>query len=88
VWPVVNELITNAFRYAFPSRRRGEVYVALTRQPGDEALFSVSDDGVGLSNHIDPATAFTLGLRLVNLLANRIRGTITTHRSNPTRFPI
>ena len=89
---VVNELIANAFRHAFPGQRSGEIRVALTRQPGDEALLSVSDDGIGLPEHLDAGESGSLGLQLVNLLANQLYGALTIRRSEPTRisfrFPI
>lgn len=85
---VVNELITNVFKHAFRDRDRGEIRVALTRQLGNEALLSVSDDGVGLPDHVDTAQTDTLGLQLVELLAGQIDGTVSIHRSDPTRFSL
>jgi two-component system, sensor histidine kinase PdtaS len=85
---VVNELIANAFKHAFPGQRSGEIRVALTRQAGDEALLSVSDNGIGLPEHIDAEGSGSLGLQLVNLLANQLSGAITISRSDPTRFSL
>ena len=85
---VVNELITNAFRHAFRGRERGEIRVSLTRQPGGDALLSVSDDGIGLSDQADTAPDDTLGLQLVELLAGQMEGTLSINRSNPTRFSL
>jgi PAS domain S-box-containing protein len=85
---VVNELIANAFKHAFPANGGGEIRVALTRQLGEEALLSVSDNGVGLPDHVDLESSTTLGLQLVGLLANQLNGALTTHRSQPTRFSL
>ena len=93
---VVNELISNAFKHAFPNNGRGEISIALTRRTGDgdgdEALLSVSDNGVGLPDHVDPENTETLGLQLVRLLADQIDGSVSIQRSAPTcfslRFPI
>jgi two-component system, sensor histidine kinase PdtaS len=85
---VVNELIANAFKHAFPGQRSGEIRVALTRQPGDEALLTVSDNGIGLPEHLDADETGTLGLQLVNLLASQLNGAIAITRSNPTRFAL
>lgn len=85
---VVNELITNALKHAFPDRNRGEIRVGLTRLPGNEVLLSVSDDGRGLPDHIDAENSTTLGLQLVGLLAHQMDGTVSINRSNPTRFSV
>jgi PAS domain S-box-containing protein len=89
---MVNELISNAMKHAFRNRRRGEVRIALTRQIGNEALLSVSDNGIGLPAHLDVRNTDTIGLQLVALLADQLDGEISIHRSGPTRislrFPI
>jgi PAS domain S-box-containing protein len=89
---VVNELITNAFKHAFANRERGEIRVALTRLASNEAVLTVSDDGVGIPDHIDIASTSTLGLQLVSLLADQLGGSITLRRCNLTQltltFPI
>jgi two-component system, sensor histidine kinase PdtaS len=89
---VLNELITNALKHAFQDRDHGEIRIALIREPGNEALLTVSDNGIGLPDHIDTARADTLGLQLVGLLADQIDGAISIHRAAPTsfalRFPI
>jgi PAS domain S-box-containing protein len=83
---VVNELITNALKHAFRDCDRGEIRIALTRQAVDEIVLSVSDNGIGLPDNFDPERTETLGLRLVRLLAGQLDGTVSIHRSNPTRF--
>jgi len=85
---IVNELLTNAFRHAFPNRDHGELRIALTRQPGNEALLSVSDNGVGLPDGIDNAEAATLGLQLVRVLTRQLKGHLTVNRAGPTLFSI
>lgn len=85
---VVNELITNALKHAFPNRNHGEIRIALTRQLGNEVLLSVSDDGIGLPDHVDIRTTKTIGLQLVGLLADQLDGEISIQRSDPTRFSL
>jgi two-component system, sensor histidine kinase PdtaS len=89
---VVNELITNALKHAFRNRDHGEIRIALTRQSGNEALLSVSDNGIGLPDHVDIETTETIGLQLVELLASQLDGVVSINRSDPTsfslRFPI
>lgn len=70
---LINELVSNAFKHAFPDGRRGTVGVAVFR--GDtEATLAVSDDGVGLPPGVDPAGTRTLGMRLVHSLAEQLGG--------------
>jgi PAS domain S-box-containing protein len=85
---VLNELITNAIKHAFPNRGRGEIRIALSRQPGDEVLLSVSDNGIGLPDHMDTSRVETIGLQLVELLATQLDGEISIHRSGPTQFSL
>jgi PAS domain S-box-containing protein len=93
---IINELVTNALKYAFPHRiengaRRtpsGEIVVAV-RMNGAGITLAVSDNGVGLPEGFDWTKARSLGLRLVNILAkNQLRGTITVDRSHGTSFAI
>lgn len=85
---VVNELITNAFKHAFGYRDHGEITVALTWLTANEVLLSVSDDGIGIPDHINISGTDTLGLQLVGLLAEQLGGVVTIQRSDPTRFAL
>jgi len=83
---VVNELITNALKHAFPGGQLGEIKVGLAHASNDELVLSVSDNGVGMPEAFDLDKAGTLGLQLVNLLIDQLGGTVTINRSKPTRF--
>ena len=50
---IVNELVTNAVKYAFSNRHEGHIYVRLVRQDANTALVSVRDDGIGLPPDFD-----------------------------------
>ena len=85
---IINELVSNALKYAFPDKRPGELRVTLRGlEPGGYEL-SVADDGVGLPEALDIATASTLGLQLVTALSRQIHGTIDVDRTEGTRFVI
>jgi PAS domain S-box-containing protein len=86
---IVNELVSNALKYAFPDGRDGRIEVALQAlaAPGSFAL-SVADDGVGLPAGFDPEASATLGIRLVGILARQLRGHVTIDRARGTRFEI
>jgi two-component sensor histidine kinase len=83
---VVNELISNALKHAFPGDRTGRIAVKLFADPAGKAVLSVSDNGVGIPQDIDMSTSDTLGMQLITLLTDQLGGTVSMHRSNPTEF--
>lgn len=85
---LVNELVSNAFKHAFPGGRRGEVAVTIARRDGGVCLLEVADTGVGLPAGIEPGTSRTLGLQIVTTLAAQLEGTLEIHRGGGTRFVI
>jgi two-component sensor histidine kinase len=72
---LLNELISNSLKYAFPENRTGEVRVDLKNLEGTVVL-SVSDDGVGLPENFNPGETDSMGLTLVNMLAKQIGGAV------------
>ncbi|HSN92930.1 MAG TPA: histidine kinase dimerization/phosphoacceptor domain -containing protein, partial [Anaeromyxobacteraceae bacterium] len=70
---IVNELVTNALKHAFPSGRGGSVRVGIVAA-GSRATLRVADDGVGMAAPVDPAAATTLGLSIVATLARQVGG--------------
>jgi len=85
---VVNELISNALKHAFPRGQSGEVIVTLRKVPNEQVVLCVSDNGVGISDDLDIAQTATLGLQLVWLLADQLGAEVTIQRSNPTRLEL
>jgi PAS domain S-box-containing protein len=89
---VVNELISNALKHAFPDSRPGEIMIRLARDSESHALLSVTDNGNGIPEDLDLLGTETLGWQLVNLLTEQLGGSIEINRANPTvlalRFPI
>jgi two-component sensor histidine kinase len=83
---IVNELISNALKHAFPGDQRGKITIDLASDSHGEVVLSVSDDGIGIPDALDVANATTLGLQLVSLLADQLGAELDVHRSNPTRF--
>jgi PAS domain S-box-containing protein len=90
---LVNELISNALKHAFPHGRSGKIVVAVGATPdvggqGEQVTLTVSDDGVGIPDGLDLARTETLGLQLVSLLTDQVHGTLAIQRHDPTRFSI
>ncbi len=75
---IVNELVTNCLKHAFPDQRSGEVRIALRLVPGGWVRLQVSDTGVGMPDAFDSTRATSLGLQLVSDLAGQLGGTLTT----------
>lgn len=73
---IVNELVTNALKHAFPDERPGNVKIRLAREQ-DEAVLIVEDDGVGLPS-VSPSRA-GFGQKLVRSLAQQLGGALTIH---------
>jgi two-component sensor histidine kinase len=76
---IINELVTNALKHAFPSGEPGEIGIA-ARLRAEHIELRVWDTGKGLPADFDPATASTLGLRIVHILARRLQADITVER--------
>lgn len=85
---IVNELISNALKHAFPGDLRGGITVESRLQSGNEVILSVSDDGIGLTEELNVASTATLGLTLVQLLAAQLHGKVDIRRAKPTRFDV
>ncbi len=83
---VVNELVTNSLKHAFPARETpGLLEISLSAE-SDSAELVVADNGCGLREGIDWTNADSLGLQLVQNLAGQLRGTISLDTTNGTAF--
>ena len=84
---IINELVSNSLKYAFPGGRPGEIRVGLSRS-GNRYTLIVSDNGTGLPAGMDFRNTTSLGLQLVNTLVDQLGGTIDLDTSRETRFKI
>jgi len=85
---LINELVTNALKYAFPEDRTGLIRVTIQSPSREKVLITVADDGVGLPAGLDPHHADGLGLKLVRLLAEQLHGTVNFDRGQGTAVQI
>jgi len=85
---IVNELVSNALKHAFPDGRRGTLKVSLHSPAPGQLLLSVADDGVGIPPGFDWDQARSLGLRMVRDLARQIRGTLEVRQNGGTTFAL
>jgi PAS domain S-box-containing protein len=85
---IINELVSNCLKYAYPPGRHGEVRVTLGPEDGHQYALSVADDGVGVPASFDPRTTETLGMQLVCALTDQLGGAIELVRTTGTEFRI
>ncbi len=94
---MINELVSNCMRHAFPGGKTGEITVELVRLEADDArnaprkdrfILTVRDNGVGLPQDLDVQHAGSLGLQLVTSLAGQLNGAVELDRGGGTTFKI
>lgn len=85
---IINELFSNAIKYAFPDGRTGQILIQFNADRPDCYELVVADDGVGIPEAINLSTSRSLGLRLVNALTRQLRGTLKLERDDGTQFTI
>jgi len=85
---LVNELVTNSFKHAFPAERHGEIVIELSEDADGYICFCVADNGIGLPSDTEVAAYSSLGLQLVPLFVDQLHGELTIARENGTRFGV
>ena len=91
---IVNELVTNSLKHAFPGGRAGVVRVGLQvlrgekGEKGEKVLLSVEDDGIGLPADFEERRGRSLGLQLVDMLARQLGGSLAVQAGASARFEI
>ncbi len=85
---IVNELVSNSLRHAFPGDRQGEIAVSLHLDDTDTITVVVRDNGIGLPEGVDFRRTETLGLQLVVTLVDQLGGSLDVDRKGGTQFSI
>jgi PAS domain S-box-containing protein len=85
---IINELVSNALKHAFPEGGAGEIGISFTYRNGDGIALVVRDNGIGLPDHLDFRNSPSLGLNLVCNLAKQLNGTIELDSKAGTTFTI
>jgi len=87
---IVNELVTNAIKHAFPDDRTGIINISLIKDTADPTawILTVSDNGIGLPENYSANKKNRLGLRLVNIMTKQIDGTLNIIHQNGSCFQI
>jgi PAS domain S-box-containing protein len=84
---ILNELITNSFKYAFPEQKRGKIGIHFYSR-NQHHILEISDSGIGLSEETDIGHAPTLGLKLVSILTRQLGGEIQISNNRGTNVLI
>jgi PAS domain S-box-containing protein len=85
---IINELVSNALKYAFKGREKGVITIHLARLSEEKLRLIVEDDGVGLPPDFVVENAESLGLQLVTTLATQVSGDLEVINGNGVRFKL
>lgn len=95
---IINEIITNSFKYAFSGMDKGEIRIELHREENGENKseglkntnfsLSISDNGVGIPEDLDVEELDSLGMQLITTLVDQLDGELEIKRDNGTKFII
>ncbi len=85
---ILNELVSNAYKYAFEGMEEGTINVDLMRIDNERLQLEVTDNGKGLPGDFNFDTAKSLGLKLVNILTKQLQGTLDYNTADGTSFSI
>ncbi|MBD1261768.1 tetratricopeptide repeat protein [Maribacter polysiphoniae] len=78
---ILNELVSNSFKYAFPNdEENGKIYIHIRKVNGQEGFFEYTDNGVGLPEDTDIRAQSSMGIRLMNRLANQLQTSLNVDK--------
>jgi two-component sensor histidine kinase len=84
---ILNELLNNSIKYAFPDGRKGIIRVVFSKR-GEIFQLKVEDNGIGFPDNIEFGNTDSLGLQLINSLTEQIDGTINLNTNNGASITI
>jgi len=85
---IINELLSNALKYAFPADRSGRIEIEFEQPNTGKYIMAVRDDGVGMPAAFDLESTETLGLKLVRNLTQQLHGDLKFTNSKGTEFVV
>jgi len=84
---IVNELVSNGFKHAFPGEKTGEIKINLSKDQ-QNYLLEVADDGVGIPEGMDFKNTESLGLQIVQTLTLQLKGSLGVENIKGTKFKL
>ena len=85
---IINELITNALKHAFPGGRQGTIEISLVKGTDERNNLTIRDDGVGIKNDFNLEELKTLGMQLVSTLSKQLESEIEINNKNGTEVKL
>ena len=85
---IINELVSNALKHAFLNQAKGTIYITLHFDEDNSYTLIVRDNGIGLPPNWESKTVNSLGLKLVEILANQLEGTLQVNSRCGTEFSL
>jgi two-component sensor histidine kinase len=85
---ILNELLSNCLKHAFPGERGGEIHIELRSDAPPQVTLIVRDTGIGLPAEVDSRHPETLGLQLVHSLTEQVGGRLDTASNGGTTFTL
>lgn len=85
---IIAELVSNSLKHAFPNSRNAKIIINFTLDKDNNYVLNISDNGVGLPKNFDFKNTESLGLQLVNMLVQQLKGKISVDVSSGTTFKI
>ncbi len=83
---IINELISNSLKYAFPDDKKGQIIIKLSKDKKDKFTLFIKNDGIDFPENIDLENASSFGLQLVNILKQQLHAEIEIDRKGGTTF--
>jgi two-component sensor histidine kinase len=85
---IINELVSNSLKYAFPGETEGELHVAMSKKKDGTLILKISDNGVGLPEDVDVGHSKSFGMLLVKSFVDGLSGTVKVSRKAGTEITI
>jgi PAS domain S-box-containing protein len=85
---IINELVSNSLKYAFPNGKDGEILIRLNTTENNDLNLCISDNGVGFPHNVSWEKTDSLGLQLVRSLTDQLNGSIKCQLDQGARFDI
>jgi two-component sensor histidine kinase/Tfp pilus assembly protein PilF len=84
---IINEITSNSFKYAFPGKRKGEIFIQM-QEEGEKFILQAGNNGVPFPHDIDVKKTGTFGLEMIRILTNQLNGKMEFNGSNGAHFKL
>jgi PAS domain S-box-containing protein len=83
---LINEVLVNAFKYAFNGKEQGIIKISLQQEDNNEITLSIADDGIGLPEQTETDSDENLGLQLINILSQQLEASMQLENKVGTKY--